>query len=58
MSEDLIKVLVDYHSAPKRKKPSVDTGHFILLHKAKKCGDLPLNSLGLNLLCEGKGIKK
>lgn len=58
MSEDLIKVVVDYYNAPKMNRPTIDTGGYMLLHKAKKCKDLPLSSLGLNLVCEGKGLKK
>jgi tubulin monoglycylase TTLL3/8 len=54
--EDAIKVMVDYHFA--RKKSRVDTGHFSLLHKAKRAVERPTNSFGLGLVCEGKAIRK
>lgn len=55
--EDTIKVMVDYHYASKKKKPKVDTGNFSCLFKSKKLIDRPIQSFGLNLLCEGKAIK-
>ena len=57
LSEDIIKVIVDYSLCPKRKRSSVDTGLFSLIHKSKKSVDKPFKSFGLNLLCEGKKIK-
>jgi hypothetical protein len=58
VSEDLVKVVVDYHSASKKKRAGVDTGSFVLLHRGQKWGDLPGHTHGLNLVCEGKKIKK
>jgi tubulin monoglycylase TTLL3/8 len=54
--EDAIKVMVDYHFA--KKKSRVDTGNFSLLLKAKRHVERPPHTLGLNLLCEGKAIKR
>jgi tubulin monoglycylase TTLL3/8 len=54
--EDAVKILVDYHFA--KKKARVDTGHFSLLHKAKRAVERPSNSFGLNLLLEGKGLRR
>lgn len=50
--EDTIKVVVDYASA--RKKSKVDTGMFECVYKASKIVDKPIQSFGLNLVCEGK----
>lgn len=55
--EDTIKVIVDYNFASKKKKPQVDTGNFTMLCKTKKAVERPIQSFGLNLLCEGKAIK-
>ena len=55
--EDTIKVIVDYNFASKKKKPFVDTGNFTMLCKNKKAVERPIQSFGLNLLCEGKAIK-
>ena len=56
--EDCVKVMVDYHFAPERQKPLVDTGHFSLLHRAKRAVERPIQSMGLSLMCEGKAIKR
>lgn len=55
--EDTIKVIVDYNCASKKKKAKVDTGNFTLLCRSKKAVERPIQSFGLNLLCEGKAIK-
>ena len=53
--EDTVKVIVDYHFA--RKKSSVDTGGFELIHKSKQVVDKPMSSFGLNLCLQGTKIK-
>ncbi len=53
----MVRVIVDHRNAPKGKKKEVDTGGFELIHKAKKCANMPMHSCGLNLVCEGKKIK-
>jgi len=53
--EDTVKVVVDYADAKKKKK--VDTGLFECVYRAEKIVDKPMNSFGLNLVCEGKKIK-
>jgi len=50
--EDTVKVVVDYATA--KKKSKVDTGLFECIYKASKIVDKPINSFGLNLVCEGK----
>lgn len=55
--EDTVKVIVDYHYAPKKRKKRVDTGNFSLLYQAKNTVDRPLQAVGLNLICEGKSMK-
>ena len=50
--EDTVKVIVDYASA--KKKSKVDTGLFECIKKGSKVVDKPINSFGLNLVCEGK----
>jgi hypothetical protein len=50
-----VKVVVDYGSA--KKKASVDTGSFDLIHKSNQLIDKPLNTFGLNLAIEGKKYK-
>ena len=57
VSEDLVKVVIDYAETPKKKRSELDTGGFVLIHKAKKYGNAPVHSCGLNLMCEGKKIK-
>ncbi len=55
---DTVKVVVDYHYASKKKKPKVDTGNWSLIYKARRPIERPQHSFGLNLMCEGKSIKK
>eukprot|EP00742_Colponemidia_sp_Colp-10_P006208 GILJ01006651.1.p1 GENE.GILJ01006651.1~~GILJ01006651.1.p1 ORF type:complete len:222 (-),score=23.87 GILJ01006651.1:224-889(-) len=57
VSEDTVKVLADYNMAPPKKRASVDTGRFELIHKNKRQVDRPQQAFGLNLLCEGRAIK-
>ena len=52
--EDTIKVVVDHANA--KKKSQVDTGAWECIYKAKRIVDKPMNSFGLNLVCEGKKI--
>ena len=54
---DLPKVIVDYNGAKKKKK-SIDTGLFTCVYKGMTVPDKPLTSFGLNLMLEGKAIKK
>lgn len=39
VSEDIVKVVVDYNLAKKKKKSEVDTGQFSLIHKSKVSSD-------------------
>lgn len=52
--EDTVKVVVDYENA--KKKSQVDTGLYECIYKAKRIVDKPVQSFGLNLVCEGKKI--
>mmetsp|Transcript_6662 Transcript_6662/g.11767 ORF Transcript_6662/g.11767 Transcript_6662/m.11767 type:complete len:805 (+) Transcript_6662:5468-7882(+) len=54
--EDCIKVIVDY--AFSKKKSQVDTGNFSLLCKAKRPAERAANAIGLNLVCEGRAVKR
>jgi len=56
--EDTAKVVVDYNMSKKKKKSEVDTGGFTCIFRSKKTIEKPLNSFGLDLICEGKSIKK
>jgi len=58
VSEDLIKVVVDHGMAKKKKKSEISTGLFSCIHKSKKCVEKPMNSYGLDLICEGVGFEK
>jgi len=59
VSDDIIKVVVDYNLNPtKKKKKEIDTGLFTCIHKSKRTIEKPLNSFGLDLLLEGKKISK
>lgn len=49
VSEDTIKVVVDYASASQKKKPKIDTGGYECIYKAKRIVDKPMGSFGLNL---------
>lgn len=53
---DIAKVIVDYNFATKKKK--VDTGLFTCIYKGNTIAEKPINSCGLNLVLEGKSIKK
>lgn len=53
---DLPKVIIDYNTAKKKKK--VNTGLFTCIYKGTPVPDKPLTSFGLNLILEGKAIKK
>lgn len=54
VSEDTVKVIVDYAEA--KKKSKVDTGEYECIYKATRIVDKPIHSFGLNLVCEGKKI--
>ena len=56
--DDTTKVIVDWHYASKKRKPKIDTGHWKCIHKVKRQVERPKHSFGLNLMCEGKKIKK
>lgn len=57
--EDTVKVMVDYENAPTaKKKAKVDTGEYELIFKANQQVYKPLNTYGLSLEIQGKGIKK
>ncbi len=56
MSEDIVKVVVDYYGAPKKKRSTIDTGLFTPIFKAKNLTDVPSHAYSLNLVCEGKKI--
>ena len=51
MSEDLIKVIIEYRNAPDKSK--VDTGLFKQIYQGRNFTKL-VRSCGLNLVCEGK----
>ena len=53
---DLPKVVIDYSLS--KKKKGIDTGLFTCIHKGVTVPDKPLTSFGLNLMLEGKAIKK
>ncbi len=55
--EDLVKVVVDYDMAPKNQRKNIDTGKWKRIFKSPAVIEKPLN-IGLNLMCEGKAIKK
>lgn len=55
--EDTIKVVVDYANASQKKKPKIDTGLYECIYRAKRIVDKPMNSFGLNLEVQGKGIQ-
>ena len=57
VSEDIIKVTIDYYGASKKKRPEIDTGKFVILKKGNKAIDSFTPSYGINLVCEGKRFK-
>mmetsp|Transcript_23877 Transcript_23877/g.16859 ORF Transcript_23877/g.16859 Transcript_23877/m.16859 type:complete len:110 (+) Transcript_23877:450-779(+) len=58
VSEDIVKVVVDYANAPNNKKKKVDTGLYECIYKAKRIVDKPMSSFGLNLEVKGNSIKE
>jgi len=58
VSEDMVKVVVDHGMSKKKKKSDIDTGLFTRIHKSKGCVEKPMNSYGLDLVCEGVAIEK
>jgi len=58
VSEDVIKVVVDYGMSKKKGKSKIPTGLFTKIHKSKQCVEKLLNSYGLDLVCEGSPIQK
>lgn len=54
---DIVKVVVDYGSAPKKDKKGVDTGKWKRVYKGVEVPDKPITS-GLNLCLEGVQMKK
>jgi len=57
VSEDIVKVMVDYYGTNKKKRAGIDTGGFQLIHKGKKSVDGTIPLYGVNLICEVKKIK-
>lgn len=55
--EDTVKVVVDYYSAPKKLRKTIDTGGYKLLYKGTEIPDKPITT-GLNLGIEGVPLKK
>lgn len=55
--EDTVKVIVDYYSAPKKLRKTIDTGGYKLLFKGTEIPDKPITT-GLNLGIEGVPLKK
>jgi hypothetical protein len=51
VSEDCVKVIVDYGMAPKKK--GIDTGKFIRIYKGVAYNENPNNNMGLKLCLEG-----
>ena len=58
VSEDTIKVVVDYAQAPPNKKKHVDTGLYECIFKASRTVDKPIGSYGLQMEVQGKQIKE
>jgi tubulin monoglycylase TTLL3/8 len=57
--EDILKVIIDYHSASTAKaKKAIDTGEFELIYKANRVVDKPMHSFGLNLEIKGNKINE
>ena len=55
VSEDTVKVVVDYHFA--KKKSKVDTGLYEKIYAAKKAVDKPAGSFGLDMEVKGCAIR-
>jgi tubulin monoglycylase TTLL3/8 len=57
VSEDIIKVVIDYGWEKNKKiRKSIDTGFFKKIYSGKWY--MEKNNAGLNLVCEGIGLKK
>lgn len=56
--EDTIKVVVDHHFAPERKKKKVDTGLYECIYRAKRIVDKPIGSYGLQMEIKGSKINE
>ena len=56
--EDTVAVVTDWHYASWRRKDDVDTGHWKILHRSKMEVQRPTCAFGLNLLCEGKAVRR
>jgi tubulin monoglycylase TTLL3/8 len=54
---DLAKVVIDWQFAPKKLRKKVDTGGFKLIYKGVEFEERT-NNVGINLLLEGKPLKK
>ena len=57
VSEDVVKVMVDYYGAPKKQRSKVDVGSFELVYRGLKAVDAVVPLYGVNLICEGKKMK-
>jgi len=53
--EDLVKVVVDYNLSSKENRPNINTGKYVLIHKAKKVEEVNVAS-GFNLICKGSQL--
>lgn len=57
VSEDVVKVMVDYYGTNKKERSKVDVGNFELLYRGMKASDAFVPLYGVNLVCEGKKMK-
>ena len=55
--EDTIKVIVDYHFASNKKKPSIDTGDWERIYASGTVVEKMLSCFGENFECVGKKMK-
>ena len=56
VSEDLVKVMVDYYGKPIKERADIDVGNFELIYRGMRAVDTFVPAYGLNLICEGKKI--
>jgi hypothetical protein len=57
VSEDIVKVIVDYGMAKKKQRKKIDTGLFTRIYKGIHVEEKTSN-VGVNFLLEGKALKK
>ena len=58
VSEDIVKVIVDYYGTQKKRRSEISTGKFELLKKRNNPVDSFMPLYSVNLICEGKKIKR